>query len=85
MPSYYVTVVALERLSWHKRVHKEHWEGCVGTVEYYRSAGKAVLAQWSTKGALGRLCWHSGVLKEHWEGCAGTMEYYRSTGKAVLA
>ena len=52
MPSYYVTVVALERLSWHKRVQKEHWEGCVGTVEYYRGTGKAVLAQWSTKGAL---------------------------------
>ena len=50
---------------WHRRVLKEHWECCVGTVEYYRSIGKAVLAQWSTVGALGD--------------CVSIVEYYRHT------
>ena len=79
MPSYYVPVVALEMLSWHRRVLKEHWEGCAGTVEYYRSSGKAVLAHWSTIGALGdcvsiveyyRFTQNSRVEYEHWGGYA---------------
>ena len=58
------TIGALGRLCWHRRVLKEHWEGCAGTMEYYRSTGKAVLAQWSTIGALGD--------------CASIVEYYNT-------
>ena len=53
---------ALGRLCWYSRVLQERWGGCVGTVEYYRSAGEAVLVQQSTLGALVRLCWYSRVL-----------------------
>ena len=40
----------------------EHSGGCVGTAEYNRSTGEAVLVQQSTIGALGRLCWYRRVL-----------------------
>ena len=36
---------ALGRLCWYSRVLQERWGGCVGTVEYYRSTGEAVLVQ----------------------------------------
>ena len=52
-----------------------HWEGCVGTAEYYRSTGDAVLVQQSTVGALGRLCVYTRVLLEHFRGCAITAEF----------
>ena len=56
------TIGALVRLCWYSKVLQERWGGCVGTVEYYRSAGEAVLVQYSTIGALVRLCWYSRVL-----------------------
>ena len=62
---------ALGRLLWYSIVFKEHSRGlrvkisttgALGTTEYYRSTGEAVLAQYNTEGALGRLCQYNRVL-----------------------
>ena len=56
------TIGVLGRLFWHSIILQEHWRGCAGTTEYYRSSGEAVLAQYNTTGALERLCRYNRVL-----------------------
>ena len=64
--------VLKEHSCWKSRILKEHWGGCVGTAEYYRSPWEAVLIQQNNIGALGRLCKYSRVLLEHPVGCFGS-------------
>ena len=84
MPVQQSTIGVLGRLLRHSIILQEHWGGCSGTTEYYRSTGEAVKAQYNTTGALGRLCWYNKVQYEYWLGCAGRAEYYMSTGETVL-
>ena len=54
-----ITLGALVRLCWYRRVLQEHCWGCAGTAEYYRSTREAVLVLHSTIGALGRVFWYT--------------------------
>ena len=53
-----ITLGALVRLWWYRRVLQEHWLGCAG-MAYYRSTREAVLVLHSTVGALGRVFWYT--------------------------
>ena len=81
------------RLCWYSSVLYEHWRGCVGTADYYRSIGIfQVLVQQCITGAFGtvlvpkstELCWYRRVLQLLCGSCACTEEYTRNSREAVL-